>query len=679
MAPLASIPEGSNAQSFSLFSKLNDTKNTSTNKHRPQSRVFVASRRHTRSRYQRPERTEYFASRPAPSSTCPAPEWPSRSNFDNIHTTPETNFGEQPDPSDSSFDLDSFPLPPSTSSTLSRHGHGPPISSSSSASITASENYVNQRYKASRARHAHAQVDGASDPTTSCRASVDTALVNAITRNIVQQFRLSSVGRYRQNQTQPKSNVARSKESRTSSQQDAIDNFTKDLEQYVRRRGNPRKRSLATLQTVSALMPFRSEFENAGLAVTSKDQANRIHSYITKAVEARAPTEAGPSSKPGHAKPAASKLSQMDGWDDTCPSDSPNTEISFAPSNGMDEWRYAMIEEVPQKKKKGKATGGKKGKKHCLSCFNHSPSTATEGGWAQPQKLPTAAVPKFRGGIGPPPPVPPPPMPPQRPPRPDVGLFDSEPTQRPKPTASNMTSTSHALSPKMLPTFSRHKDKGKSPVRRGSPHPRVLASKLESSPMKKRRSSPKRKIPHETTSKQYDRTLHQATPLDLKTAVEEARKDEEFNNPNSGRLPDVRGYTVDHSHIGICCRSNRGVPSRANARPNIPRRTSSMSQLKFSSKFDYDDREITDRDVLRGLHIAASAACDEEVDAFVRNQTGLRVRRFLADLMTLETLAVNPPIDKRQWARQRRADMRKLKEQMRRSREINSIAQANYL
>ncbi len=104
-----------------------------------------------------------------------------------------------------------------------------------------------------------------------------------------------------------------------------------------------------------------------------------------------------------------------------------------------------------------------------------------------------------------------------------------------------------------------------------------------------------------------------------------------------------------------------------------------MSQFKFSSRFDYDDREITDRDVLRGLHIAASAACDEEVDAFVRNQTGLRIRRFLADLMTLESLAVNPPVDKKQWARQRRADMRKLKQQMRRSREINSVEQANHL
>lgn len=426
-------------------------------------------------------------------------------------------------------------------------------------------------------------------------------------------------------------------------------------------------------------MPFRSEFETAGLAVTSKDQGNRIDSYITKAVQARAPTKAGPSTKPSHRRPTAGKPSQVDGFVDTEPSDSPNTEISFAPANGMDEWRYAMIDEVPKKKKKAKAASGKKPKKHCLSCFDHSPSTATEAGWNQPQKLPTAPMPKFRGGIGPPPPVPPPPRPPQRPPRPAVGLFEADPGTEPHAAPENLTSKSHALSPRMLPSYPRRKDKGKSPhvPRRGSAHPRILPTKSEDSPIKPRRSSPKKRIPHETTSKQCDRRLRQATPLDLKTAVEEARNRPKTDSVSPSKLPDSRGDTIDH--IGICCRSNRGVPSRANARPNIPRRTSSMSQFKFSSRFDYDDREITDRDVLRGLHIAASAACDEEVDAFVRNQTGLRIRRFLADLMTLESLAVNPPVDKKQWARQRRADMRKLKQQMRRSREINSVEQANRL
>lgn len=433
-------------------------------------------------------------------------------------------------------------------------------------------------------------------------------------------------------------------------------------------------------------MPYRSEFETAGLAVTSKDQANRIHSYITKAVEARAPTKAASSKKPGGHKAATAKPSQVDGFEDTEPSDTPNTEISFARSNEMNEWRYAMIDEVPKNSKKARAAAGKKRKKHCLSCFDNSPSTATEGGWTHFRKQPTAPVPKFQGGIGPPPSVPPPPVPPQRPPRPAVGLFDPDPAPA-QMAQDNMTSTSHALSPRMLPTR-QHRDKGKSPkiVRRGSPHPRILPIKPNTSPNKQSRPSPRRStratsrpIPHKATSKQYDRHVRQATPLDLKQAVEEAVNNRKPSMNHPGKTPGARCDVPDHNHIGICCRSNRGVPSRANARPNIPRRTSSMSQLMCSSKLDYDDIEITDRDVLRGLHIATSAACDEEVDAFVRNQTGLRIRRFLADLMTLETLAVNPPVDKQQWARQRRADMRKLKQQIRRSREITSIGHANHL
>ncbi|KAM3513983.1 hypothetical protein MY11210_002415 [Beauveria gryllotalpidicola] len=549
---------------------------------------------------------------------------------------------------------------------------------------------MNQKLRTATGRRHYARVDGANDPPSSSnRASVDSALVDAITRNIVQQLRAASVGQCGRHQTNTNAPADRSSLSRTSSQQEAVDRFTSDLRQYAKRRRKkettiPTKQSAATLRTVSALMPFRSEFELAGLAVTSKDQANRIDSYITKAVEARVPPEAGPSSKPhpnrgDRFKPALGGPSQVDGFDDTEPSDSPNTEISFAPSNGMDEWRYAMIDEVPKKKKKAKATTGKKPKKHCLHCFDHSPSTATEEGRAHPRKLPTAPAPKFHGGIGPPPPVPPPPVPPQRPPRPEVGLFDVEPAGGPRTSQEIPSSENHALSPRMLPSWPGNKDKEKAPniVRRRSTHPRAVIAQPGGSPSKRKRSSPKRRIPHETTSKQYDRTLHQATPIDLKAAVEEARNGTKNDNFTSSRRPELRDDLADH--ISICCRSSRGVPSRANARPNIPRRTSSMSQFMFSSEIDFDDREITDRDVLRGLHIAASAACDEEVDAFVRNQTGLRIRRFLADLMTLETLAVNPPVDKKQWARQRRAEMRKLKQQMRRSCEINRIGQANHL
>lgn len=82
MAFLAPIPEGSHSQPFARFNKLNELQNTSTNTHRPQSRIFAASRRHTRTRYQRPERPENFTARAAAPPVRRAPELPS----------PETSF-----------------------------------------------------------------------------------------------------------------------------------------------------------------------------------------------------------------------------------------------------------------------------------------------------------------------------------------------------------------------------------------------------------------------------------------------------------------------------------------------------------------------------------------------------------------------------------------------------------
>lgn len=133
--------------------------------------------------------------------------------------------------------------------------------------------------------------------------------------------------------------------------------------------------------------------------------------------------------------------------------------------------------------------------------------------------------------------------------------------------------------------------------------------------------------------------------------------------------------SFDPDHIGVCCRSSRGIPSQANAPPNVPRRTSSIPESFSTPENEGEgDTGVSDRDVLRGLHIAASAACDEEVDTFVRNKTGLRLRRFLADLMVLETLRdVHPDEGRGLGARRRRSTLRQLKQQIRRSREIGEL------
>lgn len=53
----------------------------------------------------------------------------------------------------------------------------------------------------------------------------------------------------------------------------------------------------------------------------------------------------------------------------------------------------------------------------------------------------------------------------------------------------------------------------------------------------------------------------------------------------------------------------------------------------------YSDHDINDKDVLLGLKMAICAACDEDLDAWIRIKTGLRLRRFLADLKAFESVS----------------------------------------
>ncbi|KAI0539970.1 hypothetical protein GGR58DRAFT_523494 [Xylaria digitata] len=73
---------------------------------------------------------------------------------------------------------------------------------------------------------------------------------------------------------------------------------------------------------------------------------------------------------------------------------------------------------------------------------------------------------------------------------------------------------------------------------------------------------------------------------------------------------------------------------------------------------DYDDADIEDRDVIKGLQVAIHAAADDLYDGYIRHKTGLRIRRFLADLKSFEDISELGPIDQR--AEEERAKSRKL-------------------
>ncbi|KAJ4008217.1 hypothetical protein NW752_010097 [Fusarium irregulare] len=154
-----------------------------------------------------------------------------------------------------------------------------------------------------------------------------------------------------------------------------------------------------------------------------------------------------------------------------------------------------------------------------------------------------------------------------------------------------------------------------------------------------------------------------ASPLTPKTGS---------NNKGKGKAPHMgskkeQDSSISPNHVTVC---SRGFSGRKIARPNVPKRTSSIRSLRAKSQDD-DQVAILDRDVLRGLHIAASAACNEQIDAFIREKTGLHIRKFLSDLTPFENLGNNPSRDaKERRAKRRRAEIRETKRKVRRSRQM---------
>ncbi|KAH9902117.1 hypothetical protein F4778DRAFT_791068 [Xylariomycetidae sp. FL2044] len=98
------------------------------------------------------------------------------------------------------------------------------------------------------------------------------------------------------------------------------------------------------------------------------------------------------------------------------------------------------------------------------------------------------------------------------------------------------------------------------------------------------------------------------------------------------------------------------VPVDQHAKPRVPIADDRMNDLDVF--VEYDDGDIDDRDVIKGLQVAIHAAADDGYDAHVRNKTGLRIRRFLADLKSFEE--VQREISGYQHERERRAEIRRL-------------------
>ncbi|KAI1108333.1 hypothetical protein F5Y14DRAFT_92591 [Nemania sp. NC0429] len=86
---------------------------------------------------------------------------------------------------------------------------------------------------------------------------------------------------------------------------------------------------------------------------------------------------------------------------------------------------------------------------------------------------------------------------------------------------------------------------------------------------------------------------------------------------------------------------------------------------------DYDDADIQDRDVIKGLQVAIHAAADDLYDGYIRHKTGLRIRRFLADLKSFEDISELDCTGQR--AREKGVESRRL-EAVRDVRRVRTIA-----
>ncbi|KAF7559692.1 hypothetical protein G7046_g4461 [Stylonectria norvegica] len=498
---------------------------------------------------------------------------------------------------------------------------------------------------------------------------VDPKLVEAVARNVAQQLQLLSLT------SQVASSVQRSEPkeqlvlddngnpSRTSSQREALDRFTTELQKYAEHTGAKGKlpiftptptKSGNTLHTVSAILPFRPEFKAAGLAVTSKDQAQRS-SHPTRASMTREIRKKPP--KPKNRQP---HLSQVDGND---ASPSTNTEIAFITPESVNDWRFAMIDEVTPRKHK-QAVTKKKSLSRCLPCFPDNDDQTTDG---EPQRPPDTTKSQLKHSASAPIPKVPDIMGHSRPKTLTKNARSSDATAARFRTGAYPSTPRKTTHPKLLslaqPSPRRYQSL---PVQQlaqtlqditegGIPVPDVSAKSVEAAAITQFPGKKKADIPLEAPNE------HEPGSPTSKL-VKASREDRTPHLPRS----------IGHSHITIC---SRGAPGRCATRPSIPKRMSSIGGSLRSVDFGFDVTKTTDRDVLRGLHIAASAASDEQIDAFIREKTGLEIRRFLADLVLFENLRDDRQEgDKEQLVRKRRCEMRHLKQRVRKSREMEKVA-----
>ncbi|KAM5524728.1 hypothetical protein FOXYSP1_00771 [Fusarium oxysporum f. sp. phaseoli] len=564
--------------------------------------------------------------------------------------------------------------------------------------------------------HSHATDVFSNNSVAQGRQNVNDELVEAISRNIAQQLHMLSIkdttvrGRSDTQQQLSRTSDSLENESRTSSQREALNRFTQELQRYAEQSGAKGNlpiptptppRSSTSLHTIAALLPFRSEFKAAGLAITSKDQKKRS-SHRSPVGKHRVMMNQVPRS---HVE--QQHLLQIDG-NAGCPSSS--TQIPFPVSKDMGEFSYAMVDQPKphkyRRKKKPKPLYSESLNEKALTGPTAKlprPRMHTYPEWPNATSLERRSNQRKNLDKGKTKSTSPAVRSTQRMRQSNRAFF----TGRGTPMICSSVSLESVVQDNAGPSSNKHHPRAKndvcayrncsqgneeeSPCIRPVQTSRDIKQSILVQPRPRSCHSlsadvlvPQQLHPTKKSSKPLPEPPHPdpsstATEQSCRLSVDDVSPstpekdilDKDKAKVSSDRRTKYGSSSISPNHVTVC---SRGFSGRKIGRPNVPKRTSSIRSLRAANQ-DYDQDRVLDRDVLRGLHIASSAACNEQIDSFIHEKTGLHIRQFLADLMPLESLG-NEPVreSKEERSRRRRADIREVKRRARKSRQMRERA-----
>ncbi|KAF5581387.1 hypothetical protein FPCIR_10188 [Fusarium pseudocircinatum] len=517
--------------------------------------------------------------------------------------------------------------------------------------------------------HSHAVDVFSNSSVAQDHQNVNDELVEAISRSIAQQLQMLSIkntsvhGRSGTQRPLSRTSDSLENESRTPSQREALNRFTQELQRYAEQSGAKGKlpiftptppRSCTSLHTIAALLPFRSEFKAAGLAVTSKDQKKRSPHRPPVGKHRAMMNQAPPS------RVEQQRILQMD--------ESLNEKALTGPTAKLPRPRMHTYPEWP----------------------TITPLERRSNQRKNLDKRKTKSTPRAVRSA-------------QKARQSDRAFF----TGRGTPMICSSVSLESAVQDNAGPSSNKHRPRAKNgiyPYRNCSqgneegspcirpvqtsrdakqsilvqPHPRsrhslsadiVVPQQLHAT---KKSSKPLPELPRPDLSSTATEQSCRLSVEDVSPSTpKKALLDKEKAKVSSDRRTKYGSPSISPNHVTVC---SRGFSGRKIGRPNVPKRTSSIRSLRAANQ-DYDQDGVLDRDVLRGLHVASSAACNEQIDSFIHEKTGLHIRQFLADLMPLENLG-NEPVreSKEERSKRRRADIREVKRRVRKSRQMRERA-----